>query len=138
MHTGLAAIVTASCLALATVSFGPSTLSVAPQQEEDPAPVPPSEPPPEAPPEAPPPPPELPPDERRACSTNDDCVLRPISPCVCPPCGTVWRQALNRQAAEEFRLGWANRRCGRTHCRDCTPSYLGTEAYCSQGQCQVR
>lgn len=83
-------------------------------------------------------PPELPWEERRRCERDQDCVLLPPRPCSCSPCGDVWREALNRSAAEELRARWSKRRCVQPACEACEGRYVGSEARCIDAQCVVR
>lgn len=83
-------------------------------------------------------PPVLTPSDRRACKQDSDCELLPPRPCACPPCGDVWREVLNAEAADDLRQRWAARRCTQPECTECTGRYLGTLAVCVDSQCAVR
>ncbi len=89
-------------------------------------------------------PPVAGPNAERACRRDSDCVLLPLPPCACPPCGWTWRQAVNRRHAKWLLAEWAKESCPPTPCRQCadplvarlTP-VLGTRAVCRGGGCQV-
>lgn len=74
----------------------------------------------------------------RLCKTNRDCVLMPRWPCSCPPCGDVWREAVNRKTLKRFKMSWARKRCKQPKCRPCKGRYLGTRALCIRKQCTAR
>ncbi len=83
-------------------------------------------------------PPRRPWSKDRLCRRNRDCVLMPSWPCDCPPCGDVWREAVNRKALKRFKMSWARKRCKKPKCRKCEGRYLGTRALCIKKQCTVR
>jgi hypothetical protein len=82
-------------------------------------------------------PPKLPRDSRRACHKDADCVLVPQRPCMCPECGTAWREVLNRSEVDKMQAIWAKRRCVQRPCPRCESRLLGTKAVCRTGQCVV-
>ena len=89
-------------------------------------------------------PPVATPSQERACRRDGDCVLLPLPPCACPPCGWTWRRAVNRKHAEWLRAEWARESCPPTRCQQCADPLvarlgpvLGTRAVCRGGVCQV-
>jgi hypothetical protein len=75
--------------------------------------------------------------ETLRCKRDEDCVVMPPRPCSCPPCGDVWREAMNREAFAAWEERWATRRCKRPVCTECEGRYLGTKAVCRAGRCTV-
>lgn len=82
-------------------------------------------------------PPQEPWSKERTCRRTADCVIRPRSPCSCPPCAPTWRRAFNRKALKTWKGKWAARRCQMPLCPACVPRYLGRKAVCVKGQCAV-
>jgi len=82
-------------------------------------------------------PPTLPADRRRACERDSDCTFVD-RPCTCPPCGEVWREVLNKKAAQQLQDSWARRRCRAPRCPPCSGRQRGTRAVCANRQCAVR
>ena len=74
---------------------------------------------------------------RLMCEQDADCVLV-TRPCTCPPCGDIWKEALNRKAYAALETSWAQRRCKQPTCPACEGRSLGTKAVCVASQCQVR
>ena len=74
----------------------------------------------------------------RLCKGHRDCVLMPPYPCDCPPCGDVWREAVNRRTYRAWKKSWARKLCKRPRCKMCKGRYLGTKALCLKKQCTVR
>ncbi len=76
----------------------------------------------------------------RACKLDRDCTFRPLSGCGCAPCGETRRQAVNRKHAGWLQREYARESCPRAKCSPCKDPvrYLGTQAVCVKGQCEVR
>jgi hypothetical protein len=82
-------------------------------------------------------PPKLPYSPRLSCETDRDCAIVYSRPCLCPNCGTSWREVLNRHALGKLKASWAKKRCRLPECPKCESHLLGTKAICRAGQCTV-
>jgi hypothetical protein len=75
----------------------------------------------------------------RACQHDRDCQLAPPDPCQCPACGTLGREALNRQGMAARRALFARRgECPAPSCTPCVTNATTVRAVCSHRQCTVR
>lgn len=79
--------------------------------------------------------PRLPVSERRACKVDADCALTPETPCTCPGCGSVWRQAARKEVAARMTKNFAQANCGGVGCPACAGRLVGTKAVCRESQC---
>jgi hypothetical protein len=81
--------------------------------------------------------PTLPPAPRRACTTDADCTLAPMTPCTCPGCGAVWRTPVRKDVARRMEANFARVTCGGVGCPACAWHEAGTKAVCVERQCAV-
>ncbi|MBL8910894.1 MAG: thermonuclease family protein [Archangium sp.] len=80
-------------------------------------------------------PPKLAAAERRACKADAECALTPTTPCTCPGCGSVWRQAARKEVVARMKKNFAQANCGGVGCPACAGREVGTKAVCREGQC---
>jgi hypothetical protein len=75
----------------------------------------------------------------RACKTDRDCQLAPPDPCRCPACGTLGREALNREGMTARRALLDSRGpCPTPSCSPCVTNATTVRAVCRHRQCAVR
>lgn len=72
---------------------------------------------------------------RRSCTADKDCALTPATPCTCPGCGEVWRQAARVDVVKRMKTNFGRATCSPVGCPACAAREVGTRAVCRETQC---